>query len=177
MKKRIPPFAILTIISLCAALMLALTNAVTVGPIAEASAKAADEARKAVLPEAETFEELAHDDTVDSLFQGLANNEAVGYTATVTVTGYGGPIEITIGMDETGALTGLNVGGTKFAETAGLGARAKEPEFTGQFVGKRTPVTLNQDVDAISGATITSTAVTKGVNLAAAAITAAQQAD
>ncbi|MDD3921164.1 MAG: RnfABCDGE type electron transport complex subunit G [Eubacteriales bacterium] len=175
MKKKFPPFAILTVIALCAALLLALTNAVTEGPIAEASAKAADEARRAVLPEAESFEELAHDDTVDSLFCGMQNGEAVGYTATVTVTGYGGPIEVTVGMDTAGTLTGLNVGGTKFAETAGLGARAKEPSFTNQFKGKHTPVTLNQDVDAISGATITSTAVTKGVNLAAAAITSAME--
>ncbi len=175
MKKKLPPFVILTIISLCAALLLALTNAVTQGPIAEASAKAADEARRAVLADADQFEELAHDDTVDSLFRGLKNGETIGYTASVTVTGYGGPVEVTIGVDANGTLQGLSVGGTKFAETAGLGARAKEPAFTDQFIGKQTPVTLKQDVDAISGATITSTAVTKGVNLAAAAAAAAAQ--
>jgi Na+-translocating ferredoxin:NAD+ oxidoreductase subunit G len=172
MKKKLPPFVILTVITLCAALLLALTNAVTLGPIAEASAKAADEARRAVLADADAFEELTHDGTVDSLYRGLKNGETVGYTATVTVTGYGGPIEVTVGVDQGGTLTGLNVGGTKFAETAGLGAKAKEPAFTEQFVGKQTPVTLKQDVDAISGATITSTAVTKGVNTAAAAAVA-----
>ncbi|MCE5343028.1 MAG: FMN-binding protein [Eubacteriales bacterium] len=175
MKKKFPPFAILTVITLCAALLLALTNFVTIGPIAATSAKAADEARKAVLSEAEDFEPLTHDDTVDSLYRGLKSGATVGYTATVTVSGYGGPVEVTVGLDANGVLTGLNVGGSKFAETAGLGAKAKEPAFTDQFIGKQTPVTLKKDVDAISGATITSTAVTKGVNAAAAAVAKAVQ--
>jgi electron transport complex protein RnfG len=174
MKKKFPPFAILTAISLFAALMLALTNAVTLGPIAASSAKAADEARMAVLPAAESFETLVSDSTVDALYRGLAGGVTVGYTATVTVAGYGGPVEVTVGMDTNGAITGLNVGGSDFAETAGLGAKAKEPAFTGQFVGKQPPLTLKQDVDAISGATITSVAVTNAVNTAAQAVAAAQ---
>lgn len=172
MKKKIPPFAILTIISLVAALMLALTNTLTEAPIANAAATAANEARTQALPTAEAFEEMSHDSTVDSLFRGLLGGATVGYTATATVTGFGGPIEVTIGMDTDGKITGLNVGGSKFAETAGLGTRAREPEFTDQFLGKLPPLVLKQDVDAISGATITSTAVTKGVSLDAAAIAA-----
>jgi Na+-translocating ferredoxin:NAD+ oxidoreductase subunit G len=174
MKKKFPPFAILTGISLVAALMLALTNSVTVGPIAVSSAKAADEARMAVLPTAETFETLASESAVDALYRGLSGGATVGYTATVTVAGYGGPVEVTVGIDGNGAITGLNVGGSKFAETAGLGAKAKEPAFTDQFIGKQPPLTLKQDVDAISGATITSAAVTNAVNTAAQAVAAAQ---
>jgi Na+-translocating ferredoxin:NAD+ oxidoreductase subunit G len=170
MKKKFPPFAILTFISLIAALMLALTNSVTVGPIAAASAKAADEARVSVLPAAETFEALTGDSAVDALYRGLAGGATVGYTATITANGYGGPVEVTVGIDVNGAITGLNVGGSKFAETAGLGAKAKEPAFTGQFIGKQPPLTLKQDVDAISGATITSAAVTNAVNTAAQAV-------
>ena len=170
MKKKMPPFAILTLITLVAAALLALTGYVTAGPIAAAAQNAADAARKAVLTAADTFEELPHDATVDSLYRGLAGGETAGYTVTVTVSGFGGPIEVTVGMDAQGAITGLNVGGSQFAETAGLGTKAKEPAFTDQFIGKTAPVTLGADVDAISGATITSTAVTKGVNLAAAAV-------
>ena len=90
----------------------------------------------------------------------------------MTVTGFGGPIEVTVGVDTHGTVTGLSVGGSSFAETAGLGAKAKEPAFTDQFVGKTAPLTLKVDVDAISGATITSRAVTDGVNTAAAAVPA-----
>lgn len=172
--KKVPPFIILTIIALGAALLLALTNAVTIGPIQEASAKAADEARRAVVADADTFVEMNVDGSADSLYQGLKDGEVVGYAATVTVSGYGGPIELTVGLTADGTLTGLNVGGTKFAETAGLGAKAKEPAFTSQFIGVTAPVTLNQDVDAISGATITSSAVVRGVNAAAETVASLQ---
>lgn len=168
--KKIPPFAILTAITLIAALMLALTNTVTAGPIASAAGNAADAARREVLATAETFDPVAHDSAVDSLYRGIAGSKTVGYAVTATVAGFGGPIEVTVGLDASGVLTGLRVGGSSFAETAGLGTKAREPAFTDQFIGKQTPVTLKQDVDAISGATITSAAVTKGVNLAAAAV-------
>ena len=170
--KKLPPFAILTIIALAAALLLAVTNAVTQEPIAVSAANAADQARKAVLPTAEEFDEMAAAQGVDSLYVGKAGGEIVGYASTVTVSGFGGPIEVTVGVDVNGTVTGLKVGGSQFAETAGLGAKAKEPAFTDQFVGKSTPVTLKVDVDAISGATITSRAVTDGLNTAAAAIPA-----
>lgn len=170
--KKVPPFVILTIIALAAALLLAVTNAVTQEPIAAASAKAADEARRAVLPGAEEFEPVEAPTSVDSLYAGKAGGQTIGYAATVTVTGFGGPIEVTVGVDTQGTVTGLNVGGSSFAETAGLGAKAKEPAFTDQFVGKTAPLTLKVDVDAISGATITSRAVTDGVNTAAAAVPA-----
>ncbi|NLI22127.1 MAG: FMN-binding protein [Clostridiales bacterium] len=173
--KKIPPFAILTVISLVAALLLAFTNSLTSGPIARAAEAAANAARRNVLAAADTFEELPHDATVDSLYRGLKDGATVGYTATVTVSGFGGPIEVTVGLDADGVLTGLSVGGSQFAETAGLGTKAKEPAFTGQFVGKLAPVTLKKDVDAISGATITSAAVTDGVNLAAAAVAGVAQ--
>ena len=172
--KKMPPFAILTIITLVAALMLALTNNVTVGPIASAAENAANAARRVVLPTADNFEALPNDGTVDALYRGDAAGQPVGYAVTVTVTGFGGPIEVTVGMDMQGAITGMNVGGSKFAETAGLGTKAKEPGFTDQFKGKKTPLTLKKDVDAISGATITSTAVTKAVNLAGVAVAAQQ---
>lgn len=175
MKIKMPPFAILTLITLVAAMLLALTGYVTAGPIAAAAQDAANAARKAVLAAADTFEALPHDATVSSLQRGTAGGEAVGYAVTVTASGFGGPIEVTVGLSAQGAITGLNVGGSQFAETAGLGAKAKEPAFTGQFVGLTSPVTLGADVDAISGATITSAAVTDAVNRAAAAAGTAAQ--
>ena len=66
-----------------------------------------------------------------------------------------------------GTISGISVGGANFAETAGLGARAKEPEFQAQFAGKNAPVALTGDggeIEALTGATITSRAVIKGVN-------------
>ena len=91
-----------------------------------------------------------------------------------TVKGYGGEIVVTVGVDGDSTITGINVGGENFSETAGLGALAKEPAFTDQFAGKTVPLKLvkgsaekgDDTIDAISGATITSTAVNGGVNLA-----------
>ena len=66
-------------------------------------------------------------------------------------------------------VAGVNVGGTDFAETAGLGARVKEAWFGEQFAGLTAPVALTKDggeVDAVSSATISSNAVTSAVNAA-----------
>ena len=88
----------------------------------------------------------------------------VGYVAQATVSGFGGPIEIHVGMDLNKTITGVNVGGSKFAETPGLGAKAKDAEFQAQFTGLTIPTQLGKGVDAITGATITSGAVCSGVN-------------
>ena len=83
--------------------------------------------------------------------------------------GYGGPIEVTVGLLLDGTIAGVSIGGTDFAETAGLGARVKEEWFGAQFTGMSAPVALVKDggeVDAVSSATISSTAVTSAVNAA-----------
>ena len=72
-----------------------------------------------------------------------------------------------VGLDTGFALRGIRVGGSDFKETEGLGSRAKEPAFTDQFQGKIPPLRLGQEIDGISGATITSSAVVEGVNQAA----------
>lgn len=74
----------------------------------------------------------------------------------VTVKGYGGEIEIVVGVDNDGVITGINVGGANFSETAGLGAKTKEPAFTEQFKGLSAPLTLKGNVDSVSGASVSS---------------------
>lgn len=90
----------------------------------------------------------------------------LGHAVRQTVKGYGGPIEVTVGFDPQHVIRGIHVGGAEFQETEGLGARAKEPAFTDQFQGQVTPLELGQQVDAISGATVTSQAVVDAVNQA-----------
>ena len=106
------------------------------------------------------------DPAIDSCYAGSANGAVVGHTAQVTVKGYGGDVEIVVGVDADGVITGLNVGGANFSETAGLGAKAKEPAFTEQFKGLTSPLVLKDNVDSITGASITSGAVVGGVNTA-----------
>ena len=162
---------------LVAALLLAVFNMITEGPIAENALRAAQETRSRLLSDAASFEqiELEEGSAMDSCYEGFdANGESVGYVVETTVGGYAGEIVVTVGLDADNVITGINVGGDNFSETAGLGAKAKEASFTDQFVGESVPLTLAkgttglQDgvIDAISGATITSTAVNGGVNSA-----------
>lgn len=130
--KKVPAWVILCVIALVAGAALGTTNALTKGPIAEQAARAAEAARAAVLPAAERFEqvEVAEGAPVDNCYQGVdASGNAVGYVAQVTVTGFGGPIEVTVGVNAEGELTGIQCGGSGFSETAGLGAKVKETRF------------------------------------------------
>ncbi len=172
MEKKAPKkpqgWLVLFLVSLVAALALAGTNELTKGAIEQRSQEGANAARQAVLSDADTFEPLqvTEGSGVDSGYRGLKGGQAIGYVAQSTVQGYAGPIEVVAGMNLTGTLTGISVGGTSFAETAGLGSKAKEAGFTDQFKGLALPAKLRDNVDAISGATITSNAVVLGVNQA-----------
>lgn len=163
MKKQ--AWLILTIISLVAGLALAATNMVTAGPIEEQRVKAILEARTAVFPEASKFTELPVDPStgMDSIVEAKSAAGTIGYVLQITVSGYAGPIEIIMGVDTSGAVTGVSVGGSKFSETAGLGTKVKAPAFTGQFVGLTKEPVMNETADTISGATISSSAVINGV--------------
>ena len=157
-------------------LALGATNAITKGPIAEQAVATAAAARQTVLPEAVDFQLVAEaDGDVTEIYQGLtASGETAGYTAKTTVQGFGGPIEVTIGVNSDGTVTGANVGGTDFSETAGLGAKTKDPAFYDQFAGKTGPFELRKnggEIDAVTSATISSTAVKNGVNTVYAYLT------
>lgn len=160
----------LFLIAAVAALALGITNMVTATAIAQQQQIAAEAARKAVLPSADSFAELTAPEGMKDVFAGYdASGALVGKSGTIVAKGYGGEIEITVGVDQNGAVTGVSVGGSGFAETAGLGARAKEDWFEEQFIGKQSPIALTKDggeIDAITSATITSRAVSDAVDAA-----------
>lgn len=175
--------SILFAICAIAALALGLTNQVTAPIIEQRSIDANNEARQVVLTDASEFTQM--DDNVFSNIQGLEeglvaevyegknNNEVVGYTVKTLPKGYGGKIELIVGISKDGNITGIDIG--SMSETPGLGSKAAEPAFKDQFSGKNTANELavvkgksssENEIQAISGATITSKAVTKGVNAA-----------
>ena len=171
----------LLIISVVAGLALGVTNAVTAGPIAEQVILEANAARQEVLQEAVSFEAVETvPEGIDEMHKGLdAAGTMVGATGKVTVTGYGGPIEVTVGVGLDGTVTGVNVGGVNFAETAGLGAKTKDAEFTDRYKGldstDAASIAVKQDggtVDAVSSATISSRAVSGGVQAVCEALQA-----
>ena len=168
-KKQIPAFVILGIIALVAALVLAVTNAITKGPIAEHEMAALREAFTAVMP-AEEYEQVTVPANYDvrSLYAAKSGGEVIGYCVTAVGKGYNGDVAVTLGVGLDGLVTGASVGDTSFAETPGFGARAKEPAFQDQFAGM--DAVNGGSFQALSGATVTSTAVLNAVNSALACV-------
>ena len=160
----------LFVFSLVAAVLLALTYEGTKGRIAEQKIAAQKEALNKVLPgcanyeEIESIEGLAEGSLVEQLFAGKDDaGEIQGYALVANPQGYGGAIPITLGVSMEGYVTQTYVGSLQ--ETAGLGSRVGEAEFMDQFIGiAADPDTLRDDVDTISGATISSTAFLNAVS-------------
>ena len=155
----------LCIITFLAAALLGGVNAVTEDRIAENAVKKRDNAMKAILTSADSFTEIN-----ESLFEGSSDGETVGYCVTTDAPGgYGGDISMMVGFNVDGSIAGIEI--LSHGETAGLGANCTKDSFKSQFAGKTAPVATvkgaaasNNQFSAITGATITSRAVEKGVN-------------
>lgn len=174
----------LTFITLAAGLLLGFVYEITKEPIAKQNELTKQKAYKAVFSEADSFEAQSSEGalslasigfetaTVDEAANALdANGNVLGFVYTITTSeGYGGNITITIGIDNDGAVKGVEF--LTLSETAGLGMKAKEDSFKNQYVGKtvdkftytKNGAASENEVDAISGATITTSAVTNAVN-------------
>lgn len=188
---------ILLIITVVAGFILAAVNKVTLEPIAYARTEEKNKAYRAMFKEAESFdinetltekcnssEEFLKDrgfngTKVDEALIAKANNEAIGYIINATSpNGYGGNIQISLGLDKDGRIEGFEI--LSISETVGLGMKAKEDEFKSQFAGKnvkeikytKAGASSEDEINAISGATITTSAVTEAVN---SALTYAQE--
>lgn len=172
---------VLLVISAVVALLLAFTNSVTKDKIAENTLNEQNAAKQEVLEKASHFADVEFEDEtgiVRSVYQGEnQNGEFVGWCVNVTPSGYGGELDIMVGINPDKTISGMKV--VSHSETAGLGAKASEPDFSSQFSGKKTDAPLDviksgtpkeNEIVAISGATITSNAVKTGVNAAVSAV-------
>lgn len=172
----------LFIITAVAAIALGVVNAITREPIKAQVEKMDAQGRIAVFSEDTDFVKLDADKVkslssdysiISQVFQAQKGGQVIGYAIKTNPSGYGGPIELTVGISTDGSLTGIYVGNN--SETPGLGAKASLPAFKDQFKGKKIDSPLeviksgqakDNQIQAISGATITSKAVTAGVNTA-----------
>lgn len=163
---------ILFAITAVAAAILASVNSVTAPVIAENERKAQEIAMKAVLPDATSFDKVEFVPAENVSVSEIYSSDA-GYAIKVAPKGYGGAISMIVGVDNDLKVTGVEI--ISQSETAGLGAKCTDSEFKAQFVGKTENITVTKngakenEIDAISSATVTSKAVTKGVNEAIAA--------
>ena len=172
---------ILFAITVVAGLLLGVVYDVTKEPIAQQKAKAKQEACANVFAEAKTFETVTDLDGVavsdnidgvdiDEVMRALDGDETLGYVITVTDhEGYGGDIQFSMGVTLDGTLNGISL--LSISETAGLGMKAGDvlvPQFENkkveQFTYTKSGATNDSEIDAISGATITTNAVVNGVN-------------
>ena len=134
-----------------------------------------DAAEPAEEPKAEVKEELVQETTEDpKAEESAAEPEAAGTTVEETVQGFGGEVTIKATLDGK-TVKALSIDTPN--ETPGLGQKASEEAFTSQFIGKEGPFTYGENgVEAITGATVTSTAVLEGLNKAFPAETASEPA-
>ncbi len=165
-KTKWPGWLVLTVIAAVAAAALAAVNMLTEEPIRQQNMEKAYGALTTMFPEADDFEEMTFGDELESAYTVKSGGQTIGWAATIASQGYAGPVEVIVGMNPDQSLRGISVGGSGFRETEGLGSKTKEPAFTDQFQGKRPPLTLGQDIEGVSGATITSSAVVEGTNRA-----------
>jgi electron transport complex protein RnfG len=162
----------LFVITAVAALVLAAVNALTADTIAQREQAERRAAMVRVSPGADVFSQLySADTTVDSITGAYSGTTFVGYCVQVSPNGFGGAISLMVGVDDGGAVTGVAI--LSHSETPGLGARADSSDFLDQFIGKSGAITVNTGsnaIDGLTGATITSKAVTSGVNTALTAV-------
>ena len=157
------PIVVLSVICIIITGALAATNQVT-APIIEAATIAAQEAaRTELLPEATGFTKV--DMTAENVSDVYVSDNGVGAVITCNGKGYGGNITVMVAFNPDDTVKQIKI--TEQAETAGLGAKiATDKTFQESFAGLPAEDFEVTDISAISGATISSKAVTAAVNAA-----------
>ena len=179
----------LTAISLVVALLLGLTNVLTADKIAAINRQKTEEALAKVVsstdcefPPVEDIPQAVIDAAneqggkLTEMYEILVGGENAGYAFKVTASGSQGNIVMIVGVDTDLTVTGVSI--VNNSETKGIGSKVMDNEATSagtgaldQFVGKSGAGTLvvKQNIDAVTGATVSTKGVTKGVNAALAA--------
>ena len=163
-KDFVMPIVVLGIICLVITALLAVTNNFTQPVIAEAAAQRAQEARSEIIPQADGFEQIEVQGLPSTVKEVYSTTNDCGYIFMLTTIGYGGEMDLICGIDNDGKI--ISVKTLKHSETKGMGSRTAEEPFRSQFVGQDESLS---GVDAITGATISSTAYISAIRDAFAA--------
>ncbi len=170
------PAVSLLIICVVVTALLGVTNAVTAPKIAQLAAEIEAAAKQAVLTDATTFsdeKQIEKDGNSYTYYEGFSAEESLaGYVFRTSAKGYGGDIAVMVGVKTDGTVAGVNI--LSISETAGLGMNAKNESFLSQFLGKSGTIGVlkngssETEIQALTGATITSKAMASAVNQALA---------
>lgn len=157
----------------CGAMVLALVgiNAATQAAAARSEAAERTERLRSVMPAAQSFSEIWFDRSMaEEVLAAFSDSGLEGYCVTVTSQGFGGEMELLVGVDVNGRVTGVSI--LDHSEVMELGG-AEWESFLGRFLGRSGTIRINgsnNSVEAVSGATMSSQAVADGVNAALAAV-------
>ena len=169
MKETIKLGVILLIISVVSAGILAGSNELTKDKIAQIELEGSLGAITEIFSGADKFEAIdelefeeivAANEFVEEILEVYNGDEVTGYSIKTMTTGYDGNILMVTGFSSDGEVLGMRL--LEHSETPGLGAKAEEPEYTDQYIGKSASEEIK--VEALSGATLTSRGVQSGVN-------------
>ena len=173
-KEIIVPAVSLFLICVVVTALLALTNAVTAPKIDALAVETQDASKKQVLSSAASFSEekqVEKGGVSYTYYDGLTSDgSVVGYVFVTSAKGYGGDISVMVGVLGDGTVAGVNI--LSINETAGLGMNAKNQSFLDQFLGKSGEIGVaknnpsDTEIQALTGATITSRAMATAVNTA-----------
>ncbi len=173
-KEIIVPAVSLFLICVVVTALLALTNAVTAPKIDALAVETQEASKKQVLSSAASFSEekqIEKDGVSYTYYDGLDSDGSVmGYVFVTSAKGYGGDISVMVGVLGDGTVAGVNI--LSINETAGLGMNAKNQSFLDQFLGKSGEIGVaknnpsDTEIQALTGATITSSAMATAVNTA-----------
>ena len=172
---------VLAVIAMVSAGILSVVYGTTSVIIEENAARALESSVYEVLPGVTRVEiirrsadELGVDDPKEMrereqrttlIYQGINDqDQVIGYAFVGEANGYGGVIRVLVGVDEATDEI-LNIKVLAHTETPGLGSRIEDESFRNRFVGKTVedPIAVNQDIDNLSGATISARAVADAV--------------
>lgn len=170
---------VLFLVCVVAGLAAAGAHELTAPIIAEQEAQALRDGLAEVLPEAASFDAMPAEQlsgagpSVEAAWRALdAAGNPVGVVVQAAPSGYGGAIRMLVGVTPDGTLRSMKILSAA-SETPGLGAKVKEPGFTAQFAGLKAGIGVvkaqaptGNEIQAVTGATISSRAVTDGVNQA-----------
>ena len=170
---------VLFLITAITALALAFVNEITKDKIKALGEEKLNAALNQVLA-ADTYEALdlsgvTVDPIVSTIYAAKSGDQLKGYCVRVLPNGFGGAIETIVGIDPDGKVIRVSI--VSMTETAGIGTKTQEDSFLDQFAGKSGELTVSKalelgenEISAITGATVSSKAVTHGVTAAIAAV-------
>ena len=158
------PIVVLVVICIIVTGALAATNKVTKPIIDEATRVAQEQARKELLPDADNFTRV-EGVAVENVSDIYTADNGVGTVITCSAKGYGGTVTVMVAFNPDDTIKQIKV--TEQAETKGIGSNVvATPSYWERYEGVSAAqaLVLNQDIDAYSGATISSRAVLTAVN-------------